>query len=91
MTTDRLVRARAEAERRYPGGQRRFTEANLQAAFRQGWLAADENHPAVEALARVRELHYRVTTCHLGDDAYCHHDGLDWPCATIKAIGEEVI
>lgn len=57
MTTDRLVRARAEAERRYPGGQRRFTEANLQAAFRQGWLAADENHPAVEALARVRGLH----------------------------------
>ena len=65
MTTDRLVRARAEAERRYPGGQRRFTEANLQAAFRQGWLAADANHPAVEALARVRGLH-RKTSQHCG-------------------------
>ena len=41
--SDRLAQARAEAERRYPGGRRRFTEANLQAAFRQGWLAADAN------------------------------------------------
>lgn len=41
--SDRLRQARAEAERRYPGGQRRFTEANLQAAFQQGAAWADAN------------------------------------------------
>lgn len=43
MTSDRLAQARAEAEQQYPGGSRRFTQANLQAAFQQGWLAADAN------------------------------------------------
>ena len=41
--SDRTEQARAEAEQRYPGGQRRFTQANLQAAFRQGVEWADAN------------------------------------------------
>jgi len=66
----------------------------------EGWkqradLAENENRSlrasldaALEAIGRVRELHYSVADEEDGD--WCHDCKHDWPCPTVRAIdGEE--
>ena len=75
--SDRTEQVRAEAEQRYPGGQRRFTQANLQAAFRQGVEWADANpQPRTITLSQseaileaARALREQGNFC--GDDVGC--------------------
>lgn len=62
--------------------------------------AEAENAQLTEALARVRELHRARRTC--GDRSHtnptftcpscawsCEHCGVEFPCSTIEAIGDE--
>lgn len=67
MTTDRHEQARAEAERRSPHDSEGYTTSEARGEFRAGVQWADENHPAVEALARVRELHRKFGLYELED------------------------
>lgn len=91
MTTDRHEQAGAHAEAR----TQTWTDPHSEYAdgYVSGHMAgvewADANHPAVEALARVRGLH-RPVESQWGDQACaeCLNSWeleVVWPCATWKA------
>jgi hypothetical protein len=53
-------------------------------------LRMEERFRYVEAQnAAALRIHQRVPAPMPGEDDWCHHDGLDWPCATVRALTGE--
>lgn len=45
---------------------------------------------AVAALRAVLGVHQSRRVCHLGDDSYCDHCGVEWPCPTVAAVRDKI-